>query len=87
MIKLKYFFQFLCLIFLFFIFKLLGVRYSSIISGKLLTFIGPLFRSQKVCYNNISIAFPKFNNQEKKVQDKVNAKKVKGVPVRGKKDW
>jgi Kdo2-lipid IVA lauroyltransferase/acyltransferase len=67
MIKLKYFFQFLCLIFLFFIFKLLGVRYSSIISGKLLTFIGPLFRSQKVCYNNISIAFPKFNNQEKKV--------------------
>ena len=27
------------------------------------------------------------SNQEKKVQDKVNAKKVKGVPVRGKKDW
>lgn len=27
------------------------------------------------------------NNQEKKVQDKVNAKKVKRVPVRGKKDW
>jgi tetratricopeptide (TPR) repeat protein len=27
------------------------------------------------------------NNQEKKVQDKVNAKKLKGVPVRGKKDW
>ena len=27
------------------------------------------------------------NNQEKKVQDKVNAKKVKGVPVNGKKDW
>lgn len=27
------------------------------------------------------------NNQEKKVQDKVNAKKVKRVTVRGKKDW
>ncbi len=27
------------------------------------------------------------NNQEKKVQDKVNAKKVKGTPIRGKKDW
>ncbi|MEK9958710.1 MAG: tetratricopeptide repeat protein [Flavobacteriaceae bacterium] len=27
------------------------------------------------------------NNQEKKVQDKVNAEKVKGVPVKGKKDW
>ena len=27
------------------------------------------------------------NNQEKKVQDKVNAKKIKGSPIRGKKDW
>ena len=27
------------------------------------------------------------NNQEKKVQDKVNAKKIKGLPIRGKKDW
>lgn len=27
------------------------------------------------------------NNQEKKVQDKVNAKKAKGIPVKGKKDW
>lgn len=27
------------------------------------------------------------NNQEKKVQDKVNAEKAKGVPLRGKKDW
>ncbi len=27
------------------------------------------------------------NNQEKKVQDKINAKKVKGIPIRGKKDW
>ena len=27
------------------------------------------------------------NNQEKKVQDKIKAKKVKGTPVKGKKDW
>jgi tetratricopeptide (TPR) repeat protein len=27
------------------------------------------------------------NNQEKEVQDKVNAEKVKGTPVRGTKDW
>ncbi len=27
------------------------------------------------------------SNQEKKVQDKVNAKKVQGTPVRGQKDW
>lgn len=27
------------------------------------------------------------NNQEKKVQDKVNAEKVQGIPIRGQKDW
>ena len=27
------------------------------------------------------------SNQEKKVQDKINAKKVKGTPVKSKKDW
>ena len=27
------------------------------------------------------------SNQEKKVQDKVNAEKVQGIPVRGQKDW
>ncbi|MBN09631.1 MAG: hypothetical protein CMC79_04595 [Flavobacteriaceae bacterium] len=27
------------------------------------------------------------NNQEKKVQDKINAKKVKGKPLKNKKDW
>ena len=27
------------------------------------------------------------NNQEKKVQDKINAKKIKGAPARRKKDW
>jgi len=27
------------------------------------------------------------NNEEKKVQDKVNAKKVKGSPVKTEKDW
>ena len=64
--KIKYFFQFIFLIFLFFIFKLLGIKYSSIISGKLLTIIGPLFRSQKVCYNNLSIAFPEFDDFKKK---------------------
>ena len=27
------------------------------------------------------------NNEEKKVQEKVNKNKVKGVPVKNKKDW
>ena len=66
MSRIKYFFQFLVIIFLFSIFKLLGIKYSSIISGKLLTIIGPLFRSQKICYDNLSIALPKFSNHDKR---------------------
>ena len=27
------------------------------------------------------------NNEEKKVQDKVNKNKIKGIPVKNKKDW
>jgi len=27
------------------------------------------------------------NNEEKKVQEKVNKNKVKGIPVKNKKDW
>jgi hypothetical protein len=27
------------------------------------------------------------NNQEKEVQDKVNAEKLQGTPLRGTKDW
>jgi hypothetical protein len=27
------------------------------------------------------------NNEEKKIQDKVNAKKIKGQPVQTEKDW
>jgi len=27
------------------------------------------------------------NNEEKKVQDKVNKNKIKGTPVKNKKDW
>ena len=64
--KLKYFFQFIVVIFFFFIFKLLGAKYSSYFSGKLFRFIGPLFRSKHIIYNNILRVFPDIQNRELK---------------------
>ena len=53
MIKIKYFFQFIAIVFLFSLFKLLGIKVSSFLSGKLLALIGPLFRSKRVCISNL----------------------------------
>ena len=66
MTKIKYFLQFISLIFLFSFFKLLGIKISSFLSGKLLVLIGPLFRSQKICLSNLSIAFPELETSKKK---------------------
>ena len=66
MTKIKYFLQFISLIFLFSFFKLLGIKISSFLSGKLLVLIGPLFRSQKICLSNLSIAFPELEISKKK---------------------
>ncbi len=65
MIKIKYFLQFITLISLFFIFKILGIRISSFLAGKLLKLIGPFFRSKKVCLSNLSIAFPNLKLSKK----------------------
>ena len=67
MTKIKYFLQFITLIFLFSFFKLLGIKISSFLSGKLLTLIGPLFRSQKISLSNLSIAFPELEISKKKI--------------------
>ena len=63
--KIKYFFQFIGILVLFLFFKLIGIKYSSIISGKLLTVIGPLFRSKKIYSSNLSIAFPNLDDLQK----------------------
>ena len=49
------------------LFKLLGIKISSFLSGKLLTLIGPLFRSQKISLSNLSIAFPELEISKKKI--------------------
>ena len=68
--KIKYFFQFLIVIFAFFIFRLLGVKISSFIGGKIFQFIGPFFRSKKIIHLNIKRAFP---NLEQKKIDKITS--------------
>lgn len=64
--NLKYFLQFVVIIILFCLFKILGHKTSSSISGKLFQFIGPLFRSQKLINKNIRRAFPKINKTKLK---------------------
>ncbi|MDC0647451.1 lysophospholipid acyltransferase family protein [Candidatus Pelagibacter sp.] len=60
----KYFFQFLFVIFFFSLFKFFGFKISSKIGGKLFEIIGPIFRSKKLIHSNIKKAFPKINSDE-----------------------
>jgi KDO2-lipid IV(A) lauroyltransferase len=60
----KYFFEFLIISLLFFIYKILGLRISSFISGKIFEFFGPLFRSKQIIKSNILRAIPEINSKE-----------------------
>ena len=60
----NYFFQFLIVIILFSIFKILGLSISSSLGGKLFEKIGPLFRSKKLIHSNLKKAFPSINLDE-----------------------
>ena len=62
--NIKYFFQFLLIVPLFVIFKLIGLNLASFIGGKLFEIIGPLFRSEKIIHSNIKKAFPNLNSKE-----------------------
>ena len=62
--KIKYFFQFLIIIILFSLFKILGIKISSYIGGKLFEFIGPFFRSKELIDKNIRRAFPNIDQDK-----------------------
>ena len=62
--KIKYFFQFIIIIFIFFIFKILGPKISSFVGGKLFELIGPIFRSKKIIHKNIKRVFPDINKEK-----------------------
>ena len=54
----KYFLQFLIIIIMFSLFKILGLKISSALGGKIFEQIGPLFRSKKLIHSNLKRAFP-----------------------------
>ena len=62
--QIKYFFEFIIISFLFLLYKILGLRISSFLSGKLFEFLGPLFRSKETIKSNIQRAIPQINLQE-----------------------
>ena len=64
--NIKYFFQFLFIIFLLLIFKIMGLRLSRILASKIFLIFGPFFRSKKIIENNISLVFPQSNFEFKK---------------------
>ena len=57
----KYFFEFIAIISLFSIFKLIGIKNASNLGGTIGKFLGPLFRSKNVTKKNIEIALGKIN--------------------------
>ena len=62
----KYFIQFLIVFIFFLIFKFLGLKFASYISGKIVSFIGPFFRSKNIIESNILKALPYSNKSEVK---------------------
>ena len=64
--KLKYFAQFILIVLFFLIFKILGLKFASFISGKFFQLIGPIFRSKKLIHSNIKKAFPKIDEKDLK---------------------
>ena len=62
----KYFLQFIFAIISFIIFKILGAKLASKMSGKIFEIIGPFFRSEEIINSNIKRAFPNIEKSEMK---------------------
>ena len=60
----KYFIQFVLILLLFFIFKILGLRFASYVSSKLVAFIGPIFRSKNIIKSNLLKGLPNLDQDE-----------------------
>ena len=60
----RYLIETLIIILFFTIFKIIGIKLSTFISGKIFTFIGPLFRSKNIISKNLKKAFPNISDEE-----------------------
>ena len=61
--KIRYFVEFLIIIFLLVIFKILGFKLASSLGGLIGRSVGPLFRSKKKILSNISKALPEIGEK------------------------
>ena len=65
--SIKYFIQFLIISSLFLLFKIIGLGLASYLSGKIISFFGPFFRSKNLIVSNIMKALP--NLKSDKIQN------------------
>ena len=61
----KYFFEFISIISLFSIFKIIGLKNASDLGSVLGRFLGPLFRSRRIIKQNIEIGLGKIDEKKK----------------------
>jgi len=62
----KYFFEFIAVITLFFIFKIIGLKNASNLGGMMGKFFGPFFRSKSITKNNIKIGLGEISKEKEK---------------------
>ena len=62
----KYFFEFITVIILFFIFKIIGLKNASNLGGMMGKFFGPLFRSKSITKKNIKIGLGEISKENEK---------------------
>jgi len=64
--KINYFIQYVLIIILFSIFKILGIKLSLIISSSIFRLLGPVIKKNKISRQNLSYVFKNISNQSKK---------------------
>ena len=66
----RYFLEFILVIFFFLVFKIIGLKLSSDLGEIIGKYFGPLFRKRIIAKKNILIAFPNFN--EKSINEMID---------------
>jgi len=67
----RYFLEFILVIFFFLLFKIIGLKLSSDLGEIIGKYFGPLFRKRTIAKKNILIAFPDFN--EKSINEMIDS--------------
>ena len=60
----RYFIEFILVIFFFLIFKIIGLKLSSNLGEYIGKYFGPLFRNKTIAKKNIQIALPNISEKE-----------------------